>query len=228
MNHLSSIYNESRTKQNTRQIILKTALKMFKANEIANTSMQDIAQESEITVRNLYRYYPSKELLAIDVAYYYFTEVVSQEHIPAALRETGIESLEEILRNYPGIPADRKHYDSDSFRFLTHLDFFLAALDESDPVFIRYTREYVPTFFTKLNNMLALALTQGITDGTIKIDFDEIEHYIEYITQTTLSVLMRISIKEKERPRTNISLYHLHIDMIIHYLKTRSKDRSSD
>ena len=77
----------------TRALILSTALKLFRKNGYAATTMRDIGAETDLALGSAYYYFPSKE--AIVLAYY---ERVQDEHAAkAATAMVGHDDLRERL-----------------------------------------------------------------------------------------------------------------------------------
>jgi len=72
--------------ENTREVILRTALELFRSNGFEVATMRDIARAAEVATGAAYYYFPSKE--AIVAAYY---EQVQREHIEK-VREAWKES----------------------------------------------------------------------------------------------------------------------------------------
>lgn len=53
-----------RRKEQTRDTIISTALELFRKQGIESTSMEQIAEESDIAKATLYKYFPNKEAIA--------------------------------------------------------------------------------------------------------------------------------------------------------------------
>jgi AcrR family transcriptional regulator len=80
----------------TKELVLKTARKLFGKKGITNTSMDDIAGEAKIGKGTIYHYYDSKEKLFIEVA-------ENEVEILRKILETAIDNVdgpEEKLRAY--------------------------------------------------------------------------------------------------------------------------------
>ncbi len=71
--------------QATRELILETALKMFRERGFEPTTMREIASAAEVSLGNAYYYFPSKE--AIVMAYYDRVQILHAELSKPILEE---------------------------------------------------------------------------------------------------------------------------------------------
>jgi AcrR family transcriptional regulator len=58
------------SKEEKKEIIMQTALNLFAKQGFYNTTIADIAKEMEMSVGNMYNYFPSKESLAKELLIY--------------------------------------------------------------------------------------------------------------------------------------------------------------
>ena len=89
--------NESVTKQKTRKTILEVACKLFVENGYMNTQMKDITEAANISKKNLYRYYSSKEELAFHIEMNLFDEMGKALLCEKYKEETAFEYIERFL-----------------------------------------------------------------------------------------------------------------------------------
>lgn len=217
MKDLSLFYNDSKTKNNSRELIIKSALSLFIYNGINQVTMTDIAKACSITTRNLYRYYESKEFIVIDCAYYDFFQYFNKSTYKTTFLQTGLEELDEFLKTMiiqNGINSQGFNHT----KFIMYFDIYIITLDKSHPAFIKYTKEYVPNINSIIQPYLSSILKHGINDGSINIKTSEIKLYNEYLLQSLFSILMRVTIKESENSAINIKLAYKHIEIILDHL----------
>lgn len=217
MKDIKHFYDESPTKIKTRYKILDAAEELFSNNGIEAVTMVEIADKTEITVRNLYRYYPNIELLAVDTAYYIFNRKSDFIDRFTIEKDTGYEQIKKIINNF----ADeylKKSSNHTTTKFTMYFDIFISKMDKNHPAFIKYTKEYVTQINNEIKNIVEKALEKGVNDKSI-IKIDDIGLYAEFILQSLVSLIMRIDIKEYENPLINSKLLEIQIKMILEHIK---------
>jgi AcrR family transcriptional regulator len=144
------------------QTIIKCTYELFSENGIENISMQDIADTSKIGVASLYRYFQTKEELAIEAAIYawnketeVFSEVFSSEEFALF---TGYEQLKKLLEIFENALVTQKSF----FSFIYCFDAFI----KKEKVSAEKLREYERTIL-KTSTIVVQALDKGIADGSI-------------------------------------------------------------
>jgi len=218
MKLLEDFYQESPTKAKTRLEIVTSASKRFSDKGIDVITMTDIAADCNITLRNLYRYYASKEYLVVDAAYHLFYQVTRlQEHGTLPL-QTGIEQLEHLLNRTYAMDKS-KIAGLSMMKFVMYFDLYLSNMATDHPAFLKYTKDYVPHIQELGRVGIEEALKQGIQDGTIELELSEVDMNAEYIMQSLFSVIMRTLIKESENEAINAELVYKHIDVLITYYR---------
>lgn len=107
---------EELREQNIRLVTVK-ALECFIKNGINNTRVSEIAAESGLTQRSVFRYFPSKDDIVIAAAFCYWER--TKAYIARELRrhtddaQTGIEQINIILNSY----ANMLFVDPEGIRF---------------------------------------------------------------------------------------------------------------
>lgn len=220
---LESFYIESNARRKTRIKILEAAKELLCEYEFENVTMVDIANKCDITQRNLYRYYPNKNFLIIDVAYHVLTSqnIYNSCYFEKNKTLSGIDSLEKIIGSF----LDYRKYDAimlKNLKLIMKFDFYLNTLSSDDPAFLRYTKDYMVDYNITKRNDLRYAIELGIEDGTIELLKSEISLTVEYIIQSSNALLMRIFLKNKEREIFDFNLIDKHIEMIIRSLKSHN------
>ncbi|WP_294429461.1 TetR/AcrR family transcriptional regulator [uncultured Treponema sp.] len=144
------------------QSIIECTFGLFSENGIENISMNDIAAASKIGVASLYRYFQTKEELAIEVAIYawnletaVFSEVFSSEKYDSL---SGFEQMRELLEVY----ADALITQRSFFSFIYYFDSFIKKEKVSSEKLLEYEKTIGIT-----NTIVVQALEKGIKDGSI-------------------------------------------------------------
>lgn len=218
MRPLESSYEESPTKTKTRYAIVEAAAELFIDSGMESVTMIDVAKACDITTRNLYRYYPSKEYLIVDTAYHFMTSTSSQEEIIVDDTLTGIEQVEVILKEMFEIERSNQA-GLRLIKLIMYFDLYLTKMETDHPAFIKYTTEYVKHINDVGKHDLALALRKGIKDRSINIKEEEVDFYNEYIVQSLFSIVMRTIVKEHENKAINATLVDKHIEVLLDHLK---------
>ncbi len=222
MKKLEDFYNESPTKRKTRLTIIQEAAKFFSDIGIDVVSITDIAQKSDITIRNLYRYYASKEFLVIDVAYHLLYKSDRFSELNNASLLDGIDQLALVLNHFYEI---EKSDDAglSLTKFVMYFDLYLYNMGEKHPAYLKYIDDYAPNIQEVGSLDIKNVLIQGIDDGSIDLRGADVDMTVEYIIQSLLSVIMRTLIKESENKKINHELVEQHIKVLVDYYRNKEK-----
>ncbi len=102
----------------TREKIFKVTIRKFCENSIEGTKLKDIAEEAEVAERTLYRYFPTKEALAMEL-YFANLRILNDDSIfkelitardPQSFHHNMNEFKNEIIHGIRNIP-ERLLYD---------------------------------------------------------------------------------------------------------------------
>jgi len=101
-----------RKKENTRELIISTALKLFTEFGIDETTMEQIAETADIAKGTLYNYYPVKEAIICDYLIRQSLEK-NRERIqrPGALPDTRTRMLISIKEMMEGVKAQAELFE---------------------------------------------------------------------------------------------------------------------
>lgn len=154
--------NRKEKKDSRIQSIIECSFGLFSENGIENISMNDIASAAKIGVASLYRYFQTKEELAIEVAIYawkleksVFNEVFSSAHYAAL---SGFDQLRELLEVFEDAMVSQRSF----FGFIYYFDSFIKKEKVSGERLSEYERTISET-----NLIVVNALEKGIADGSI-------------------------------------------------------------
>ncbi|MBR1722724.1 MAG: TetR/AcrR family transcriptional regulator [Treponema sp.] len=167
------------------QSIIECSFGLFSENGIENISMNDIAAEAKIGVASLYRYFQTKEELAIEVAIYawnletsVFTEVFTSEKYKAL---NGFEQLKELLEVFADALVTQRSF----FSFVYYFDSFI----KKEKVSAEKLREYERTILGT-NTIVVQSLDKGIADGSISFSGSKNEVLSAASTQEMFITMM--------------------------------------
>ena len=144
------------------QSIIECSFGLFSENGIENISMNDIAAESKIGVASLYRYFQTKEELAIEVAIYawnieksVFNGVFASESYENL---SGFEQLRALLEVFEEALVSQRSF----FSFVYYFDSFIKKEKVSQEKLSEYEKTIAGT-----NELVVSALEKGIADGSV-------------------------------------------------------------
>jgi len=169
-----------------RQKIVEAAERVFLQKGIENATMQDIADEEKVGVATVFRYFPKKEMLIIEVASNIVeTEFFSYRAITGQ-PGTGLEKLEKMLDAWIGFVQARQ----DHLKFLEFFDNYVANKGMSPDIMERYE-----DVFQRLT-MFEDVLREGIKDGSIRQDADVTE-VIATVSHSLMSLAQKLALRGK-------------------------------
>lgn len=145
------------------QHIIETSFHLFAEQGIDSITMNVIAEKAEIGVASLYRYFVTKEDLAIEVATYAWKmeeQTFSASYDNQEYRQlTGFQQLKVLLSLFP----EALETQAEFFRFVYYFDSFVKRGNlEQDRL-----RNYESNI-SGLKNVVVDAISKGIDDGSIK------------------------------------------------------------
>lgn len=184
---VSEVKAESRKekKDGRIQAIIECSFGLFSENGIENISMNDIASEAKIGVASLYRYFQTKEELAIEVAIYawkielaIFNEVFTSEKYKLL---NGFSQLRELLEIYEEAMVSQRSF----FGFIYYFDSFIKKEKVSSERLCEYEKVIAAT-----NSIVIQALEKGIADGSISFSSSKNEVLSKASVQEMFTTMM--------------------------------------
>lgn len=162
-------YNEEKDEMKTARMtrILAAGFELFSIKGIDTIAMTDIAKKAEIGVASLYRYFSTKDEIAIRTAIWAWEnqkEIVLQTLKEADFEnQSGIRQMEIVFEMFIKIFRD----SPDFLRFIYFFDSYIvrSAVDT-----VRLT-DYENLIQT-VQQIISAALKKGVTDGTINKSFE--------------------------------------------------------
>ncbi len=149
-------------KQSRIDHIIECTFGLFADKGIESISMNEIASQSEIGVASLYRYFSTKEDLAIECAIYAwkmeeenFRRIFTSEKYAQL---TGLEQVQELLGIFPEAFVSQSSF----FRFVYYFDSFVRKERVSPERLEKYEKT-----IGGVNQIVLSALAKGKKDGSI-------------------------------------------------------------
>jgi TetR/AcrR family transcriptional regulator len=191
---------KQREKEQRRNSIITAAERLFYSRGYDNVSMDDIAQEAELSKGALYFYFKKKDSLFFAIVSRKQTELV--DHMAERLKDeaTGGEKLRAIIECSVDFTKKNPEYNDMACTFGPVI---MSRMDGDDEkLFAEKTNEY--------NALLFDAIKEGREDGTIRKDLDAVLMGF-YITLITISVVSPLPTWKKAFALSGIS-FHQFLD----------------
>lgn len=192
------------------------AAELYLTSGIGEAKMTDIAQQAQIGVASLYRYFGTKQLFTVKVgAYIWKTTMMKLEPIYTGedyLNKTGIAQVEELLNMFHVLMREHRPF----LRFLSEFDIFVVR-EHLAPAQLS---EYESCALNMLPVMTA-AIRKGIDDGTIRPDVDPNVFYYA-VTDSLLSMCEKFvwgNVPNNEDPTRNNQAMCLAIEMFLNHIR---------
>ncbi len=173
--------------------ILLAAFSLFSHNGFDAIAMTDIAKEAEIGVASLYRYFETKDEIAIRTAMWAWES--QKKLILPILNDTGyytksgIEELEEIFDLFCKLFQN----EPDFFRYIYFFDAYIVCQKIDSERLIPY-QEVIQSVQTVIGN----AIHKGIEDGSISKDYKDNEKQLYFsLMHTLFSVTQKLTLTGK-------------------------------
>ena len=160
------VERREREKEQRRNDIIDAAERVFFSKGRATATMDDVAEEAELSKGTLYLYFKSKEelylaihLRGLGILKKMFAEAVAK-------KQTGIGKTRAVGEAYYQFYLDQPDY----FNALIYFESLEQAMQEENPVANECIMEGINTL-----NILVEAINIGIKDGTIRPDVDPVK-----------------------------------------------------
>ena len=173
--------------------ILQSAFSLFSHNGFDSIAMTDIAKDAEIGVASLYRYFATKDEIAIRTAIW-FWENQKKMILPLLddsgyYQKKGLDQLSEIFdlfwKLYQAVP--------DFFRYIYFFDAYIVCQKiDSDRLLI------YQDVIQSVQKIISDAICKGIEDGSISIKYKGKEQQLYYaLMHTIFSATQKLSLSAK-------------------------------
>ena len=173
--------------------ILLAAFSLFSHNGFDAIAMTDIAKEAEIGVASLYRYFETKDEIAIRTAIWAWE---SQEKLILPIlndsdysSKTGIEQLSQIFDLFCKLFQN----EPDFFRYIYFFDAYIVCQKISAERLEAYQ-----TIIQSVQKIIADAIHKGLEDGSISTQFNNCENQLYFsLMHTFFAVSQKLSLSGK-------------------------------
>ncbi len=217
---IKTLYNESATKSRTRQNILIAAENTFSKYGIESSTMVKIAAAANITIRNLYRYYPDINSLVVDTAHYAFKQIDNSDQFRSIgydENETGYSVVEKIITKFV------KHYRENEnnlsrTKFMLYFDIFLSNMNISDSSNSVFRTDLLANMEIGAKGLIEEMLIKGMEDGTIKM-IEDPDFYSRFIINSLLGLITRVELNEYGNPEFADKLMNEQLQLILGGIK---------
>ncbi|MGN7479517.1 TetR/AcrR family transcriptional regulator [Solibacillus silvestris] len=169
-------------KQLKRQQMLAAARHLFTEYGFERTTMQKIADEASVGVATLFRYFPRKELLIIEIIKNVIEEMVPHFDDINSSSSSGYEKIEAIIDAYIQYVYTAKR---DAVTLLESFEYYITYNPVEEDLLNEINQSY-----TKIGRVMNQALEQGVEDGSIS------EENAKNMTVMTMMNLFGIAIKK--------------------------------
>lgn len=173
--------------------ILDKALDLFSEKGIDVIAMTDIAEASEIGVASLYRYFKTKEELAIQCARHHWEKlggpIMKQLELEDYTTASGFYQISRIFNIFTDLFEENRTF----FKFIYYFDAFVNRNNISQERLSSYDMT-----IGKTKDVICDALKKGFSDGTIneKWKKEGTEHLYFTVMHSLFSMAQKLSLSE--------------------------------
>jgi len=173
--------------------ILLSAFSLFSHTGIDAIAMTDIAKNAEIGVASLYRYFETKDEIAIRTAIWAW-ENQKKMILPLLdesgyYQKSGIKQLEEIFELFFKLYQN----EPDFFRYIYFFDAYIVCQKIKAERLIPYQK-----VIESVQKIISEAIHKGLTDGSISKEYKDQENELYYsLMHTLFSATQKLSLSGK-------------------------------
>ena len=144
--------------QKRRQEIIQAAKVVFDRMGIEDSKMTDVADEVEMGVATIYRYFNTKAELAIETGIDYVNEILDYFSPVNSREASGLKKVEKMIDRIIELYHEKPQF----VRFLQSFDFYFSSSEKNHPRLADFESAIL-----KLHPFLLDALVEGRKDGSI-------------------------------------------------------------
>lgn len=153
--------NKEKQREENRQKVIQASLKCFKEKSIEKTALKEIAEEANLSLRSLHRYFIDKNDLIIQSISEYMKP--SYESLLLYIQSSDFQNLSGL--------EQCAAYFRKIFMVLND-DPNLVILGTEYQLYLWHTRSPLESTTAAIKKLLTQILTKGINDGTIRPDIN--------------------------------------------------------
>lgn len=192
------------------------AAKLYLSCGISEAKMTDIADQAQLGVASLYRYFGTKQLFTVKVGAYIWKMTMKQLSPlftgETYLSKTGMEQVKSLLELFHTLMSDYQPF----LRFLSEFDSFVIREHLAPEQLMEYE-----TCALNMLPVMTAAIEKGVADGTIRADVNPTIFYYS-VTDSLLSMCQKFvwgNIPTSEDDAINQLALNMTIEMFISYLR---------
>jgi Transcriptional regulator len=189
--------------------VLNAALKVFCKQGIDNTKMTDIAEEAEIGIASLYRYFKTKPDIAVEVGCRLWQDMIMALtdllYTKVQKASNGRDRVETILQLF----LELYHNHQEFLKFIDEFDRYVVKEQVSLEKLKIYEKSIID-----LKSVMMTAIESGRRDGTIRKDFDAEAYYFS-TTHVLMTLCQKLLLRGKVLESDDIIQGEQQIQMII-------------
>lgn len=182
----TKVYRDQEREKNkeiSKSNITEVSKELFLSRGYAQTNMAEIAEIAKISRKTLYRYFSSKEEIAMEIELDVFKRFVSvQDEIVRKIQGNGFEKLSQYLEKLDHLVDDL----SQLIRLTGMFDYYLVneyPSESSQSEFIK--------LIEKVDEPFIQFIDEGVKDGSIKTEI-EVPYLARTISNSFLALAQRI------------------------------------
>lgn len=203
-------------KEQRKDEVVVAAIEVFKRKGIENTKMTDVAEEAQIGVASIYRYYKTKPELVIAAATLFWKQEIDGLYHRFAsgsfVAASGIEQVRIILEGFCHLYKAHPAF----LKFLHEFDSYVVKEGIAPDKLSAYE-----TSIINLKGHIGSAFQVGVADGSINPAINY-EVFYDTITHTLMSLcqklLLRGDIISSDKAVDGETQIRMVIDMAINYI----------
>lgn len=162
-------------KAERRRSMISAARKLFAEYGFENTTMQNIADEAKVGVATLFRYFPRKEDLIIEVVKEAIEQQVPRFEEIIQSNKTGIEKMEDVLFAYIGFISEEYR---ETTKLLEAFELYIAFIPVETSML-----EEIGKAYGKISHIISEIVKEGKMDGSIQLSISD-----EFVWNTIFSM----------------------------------------
>lgn len=162
-------------KAERRRSMISAARKLFAEYGFENTTMQNIADEAKVGVATLFRYFPRKEDLIIEVVKEAIEQQVPRFEEITQSNKTGIEKMEDVLTAYIDFISEEYR---ETTKLLEAFELYITFVPVEKSML-----EEIEKAYGEISHIVAEIVKEGKEDGSIQLSISD-----EFVWNTIFSM----------------------------------------
>lgn len=162
-------------KAERRRSMISAARKLFAEYGFENTTMQNIADEAKVGVATLFRYFPRKEDLIIEVVKEAIEQQVPRFEEITQSNKTGIEKMEDVLTAYIDFTTEEYR---ETTKLLEAFELYITFVPVEKSML-----EEIEKAYGEISSIVAEIVKEGKEDGSIQLSISD-----EFVWNTIFSM----------------------------------------